>query len=377
MRPDHRPPVRGTPAIVVIAFVALAGAAAIGALAELPAFLRAYLLGWSLWLGVALGAFMFLCVHHLVGGRWGAAIRPPLAAACETLPLLALLFVPIALGVRAIFPWADDAFMQATPLRAAKAAYFDGGLFLARSATALALWSVLGFMLARVRPGRLRPGLAALGLVVYFLTITTASVDWILSLDPDMSTSAFGLDIAMGNAVAGLAVVVLTAAVLAGRGPRAPRLPSDRVHDLGTLLFASVMLWAYVAFSQYLLVWAGDLPRESAWYLARLRGPWLWTGWSLVALHFAAPFLLLLFRPIKRSLPSLAALAAGLVAMHFVELCWLMLPARALVAGAAFHWLDIVVPLALAALWTAVFALRLDAAPALLITEDETEGGSS
>lgn len=343
-------------AIAALVVVGATIAAIVGAVVDLPAFLRAYLLGWVLALGLSLGAFTFLCVHHLVGGRWGAAIRPQLAAACETLPLLALLFVPIALGVRAIFPWTDDGFMQATPLRAAKAGYLDTGLFFVRSAAALAAWSVIGVALARVRPGRLRPGLAALGLVVYFLTITTGSVDWILSLDPDMSTSAFGLDIAAGNAVAGLAAVVLVAVVRPARA-----LASERLHDLGTLLFASVMLWAYVAFSQYLLVWAADLPRQSAWYLTRIRGPWLWLGCALIVLHFAAPFVALLFRGIKRSRPAMAAICAGLVLMHFVELCWLMLPARGLVGAATFHWLDVVVPLALAGLWTVALARRLGA----------------
>lgn len=341
----------------VLLVLALTGAAALGVFLDLPAFLRAWLLGWLMWLGVALGAFSLLCVHHLVGGRWGAAIRPTLAAASETLPVLAVLFVPVALGARAIFPWTDPALLHATPLRAAKAAYLDGTFFLARSIVALALWSALGVLLARVPADRLRPGLAALGLIVHFLAITSGSVDWILSLDPDTSSSAFGLTIAAGDAVAGLAFAVLIAAA-------APLKPSPaRVHDLATMLFTCVMLWAYVAFAQFLLVWAADLPRQAEWYLARSRGAWSWIAGAIAILHFAVPFLLLLFRPIKRHLPFVAAIGALLLFMHFVELCWLVLPARALLPGEArtFHWLDVVVPLALGAWWFLLVSRRLTA----------------
>lgn len=359
--------------VVRSALVGFTLAALIGVLVDLPAFLRAYLIGWLLWLGVALGAFSWLCVHHLVGGRWGAAIRPSLAAACETLPALAVLFVPIALGASAIFPWTDAAFLHATPLRAAKAAYLDEPFFLARSAVALALWSGLGVALARAGD-RLRPGLAAFGLIFYFLSVTTGAVDWVLSLDPGTSSSAFGLNLALGNAVAGLAAVIVVAAVRPGRTP----LPVERVHELGTLLFASVMLWAYVAFTQYLLVWAADLPRQSAWYLARVRGPFMALAVALVALHFAAPFVLLLFRPIKRRLLWLAVIAGGLVVMHLVELCWWILPARALVPDgrAIVHWLDVIVPLGLFVPWALVFGRRWAAASAATVASEHahTEG---
>lgn len=337
--------------LLAVALMALALFAA----ADQPAsFFRAYLFAWLMLLGVALGAFSLLCVHHLVGGRWGAAIRPQLAAATRTLPALALLFIPIALGLRQLYPWTEPAFLAADPLRAAKAPYLDPTLFLARSSVTLLAWCLLARPLAR--PGPLRPGLAGLALLVYLFTITTATLDWLLSLDPDMSTSAIGLDLATGDAVAGLSFVLLVATCT----PARVRLTPERTHELGNLLLAALMLWAYIAFSQYLLVWSADLPRQAAWYITRTQGPWWWCAWAMVTLHFALPFVLLLFRPIKRRRSRLAAVAALLLLMRLVELAWLIFPTRPV----ALHWLDPALLLALGALWFAAFLRHLSATEA-------------
>lgn len=340
-------------------------AAAIGRAS--PAFLHAWLLAWLLWLGVALGAFVFLCIHHLVRGRWGATVRPLLAAMTRTLPLLALLFLPIALDLDVLYPWTDLAWLQAGPLRAAKAAYLDEAFFLARAAVILVAWSVLASRLAR--PGRRRPGLAALALVIFFATVTIAAVDWILSLDPDMSTSAFGLALATGDAVAGWSAVVIAVALVHGRSAHAPLVVPERAQQLGTLLFAALMLWAYIAFTQYLLVWGADLPREVGWFLPRLHGDWGRVAWSLVGLHFAVPFVLLLQRPIKRHPARLAAVAALLLSMHYVELLWLVVPSRGLPLG----WLDLAVPLGLGASWAMAVAVLLGRGPLIGLPEEDID----
>ncbi|MCY1009845.1 hypothetical protein OV079_30655 [Nannocystis pusilla] len=345
--------------LVLAALAAAAGRAS-------PAFLHAWLLAWLLWLGVVLGALVFLCIHHLVRGRWGATVRPVLAAMTRTLPLLALLFLPIALDLDVLYRWTDLEWLQAGPLRAAKAAYLDADFFLARAAVILVVWSVLASRLAR--PGR-RPGLAALTLVVFFATVTIAAVDWVLSLDPDMSTSAFGLALATGDAVAGWSAVVIAVALLHGRSAHAPLVVPERAQQLGTLLFAALMLWAYIAFTQYLLVWGADLPREVGWFLPRIRGDWGRVAWSLVGLHFAAPFVLLLQRPIKRSPARLAAVAALLLSMHYVELLWLVVPSRGLPLG----WLDLAVPLGLGALWVLAVVVLLGGGPLIGLPEEDID----
>jgi hypothetical protein len=346
--------------LVLVALAAAAGRAS-------PAFLHAWLLAWLLWLGVVLGALVFLCIHHLVRGRWGATVRPLLAAMTRTLPLLALLFLPIALDLDILYPWTDLEWLQAGPLRAAKAAYLDADFFLARAAVILVVWSVLASRLAR--PGRGRPRLGMLALVVFFVTVTIAAVDWVLSLDPDMSTSAFGLALATGDAVAGWSAVVIAVALVHGRSAHAPLVVPERSQQLGTLLFAALMLWAYIAFTQYLLVWGADLPREVGWFLPRLHGDWGRVAWSLVGLHFAVPFVLLLQRPIKRSPTRLAAVAALLLSMHYVELLWLVVPSRGLPLG----WLDLAVPPGLGALWAMAVAVLLGRGPLIGLPEEDID----
>ncbi|MCA9516117.1 MAG: hypothetical protein KC635_14330, partial [Myxococcales bacterium] len=314
----------GTPARVLrgplraglVAAAVLAIATAVGAVLAPSAFFNAWLVAWLLWLGVALGGLAILCVHHLVHGRWGRSVRPLLEAVARTVPLLAVAFVPLALGLAHVYPWTDDAFMASDPLRVHKAAYLAATPFLLRSAAALVLWSVLAWLLTR-DPSRLRPGLAAATLIAYFLGITTGGVDWVLSLEPSMSTSAFGLALATGHGAAGLAFVLVLAAWL-GRRARPP-VEADRAHDLGNVLLAAVMLWAYIAFTQMLLVWAADIPRQSGWYLERSEGLWNGVSWALIALHFAAPFLLLLFRVVKRRPARLAGVAALVLVLHAVE----------------------------------------------------------
>ncbi|MCY1060611.1 hypothetical protein [Nannocystis sp. SCPEA4] len=325
-----------------------------------PAFLRAWLIAWLLWLGVALGAFSFLCLAHLVRSRWGVVVGPLLRAATSTIPLLALLFLPIALGLHHLYPWMDTAWLMAGPLRAAKAAYLDASFFLARAVVILVAWSVLAWRLAHAR--RPRPGLAALGLVVYFLTITLAAVDWVLSLDPDMSTSAFGLAVATGQSVAGWSVVVIAVALVQGRGPHAPLIPPARLQELGTLLFVALMLWGYIAFTQYLLVWGADLPREAQWYVQRIGGDWGVVAWTLVGLHFAVPFIALLMRPIKRDAARLAGVAGLLLLMHAVELVWFIVPSRPQPLG----WLDVAVPLGFGAWWVLAFRRILAAGESMV-----------
>ncbi|HEY8378498.1 MAG TPA: hypothetical protein VIK91_18515 [Nannocystis sp.] len=337
-----------------LVFALIAAAAIAAAALASPVFLRAYLLGWVLWLGVALGGFSFLCVHHLVHGRWGEAVRPLLEAAARTIPVLAVLFVPIALGLPRLYAWADAAYMQAEPLRAAKAGYLSPGFFLVRAALVLVAWSALAWALARART--LRPGLAALSLVTYFLTGTTAAVDWVLSLDAGMSSSAFGLHFIAGNAVAGWSFVLIVLALLEGRAGRR-QVATERVHELGTLLFVAVMLWGYVAFAQFLLIWSADLPRQAYWYVQRTSGGWAIVAWALVGLHFAAPFVLLLFRAIKRRPGRLAMVAALLLVMHGVELVWLIAPSRPVppAGGSSVHVLDVVLPLVLGLVYVALY----------------------
>jgi hypothetical protein len=309
-------------------------------------FVRAYLIGWQLGLGLSVGCLLILMLHHLVHGRWGRAILPLLEAGARVLPIWALGLLPLVLGgAELLYPWADPELMASDDLLRHKAGYLDMAGFTARSIVCLVLWSGLVWGLTR-SPGRRRPALAAAGLVVVFLSATPVYVDWLASLDPHFSSSIFALYILITNAAAGLALVLILVAARGG-------LPRERSLELGNLQLASLMLWGYLAFSQYLLIWSGDLPHQSAWYIARNQGPWLVLVSVYVGMALVIGLPALFVRAIKRESKRLAAVAAVLLTAHVIELYWIVLPAEA-APGATlptFGSLDALIPAGLGATW--------------------------
>jgi hypothetical protein len=270
-------------------------------------FLAVYLVAWLFLLSIALGSAALLHLHALTGGRWGRAARPAWERACAALPVLALLFVPLLLLRGRLYVWG-----------AAEGGWLTPGFFTARSIFYLLSWCALGWA---ARGARARGPLAALALVAYFLTATFASVDWLMTLEPRWPSTVYGLTFIAGQAVAALAAAALAA--------RPGESDVQAGHDLGNLMLAFTMLWAYCAFSQYLVIWSGDLPREIPWYAARTRGAWGGVAVVLAALQFGAPFMLLLWRGVKRRSGALAAVGGMLLAARLLELCWLALPAVA------------------------------------------------
>jgi hypothetical protein len=186
------------------------------------------------------------------------------------------------------------------------------------------------------------------------LTATFASIDWIMSLDPHWFSTIYGMVFIVGQGLTTLAFMITVALFLGERGPLAAVMTPERIHDLGNLLLAFVMLWAYIAFSQFLIIWSGNLPEEIPWYLHRGRGGWEWIALFLIVFHFAIPFLLLLSRETKRRVRMLLAVAAGLVLIRLVDLFWLVAPSFHH-AGVRIHWLDFVAPVALGGIWIAAF----------------------
>jgi len=322
--------------------IGLAGLVACALMAHTQpvAAMRSYWAAWLYCLGLSLGALSLLMVHTLTGGRWGEALRPLLRAALRPLPLLALLLVPVAFGLPRLFAWA------AVP--AARAgAYLNRPFFLARAVIYLLTWLVLAALLRR----RACAGTAvsAAGLLLYAFTMSFATVDWFVSLQPQWSTTAAGLIVIAAQALGALSFAVLVAC-----GAR-PRPQAAIRNDLGTLLFVCMLLWAYVAYAQFLTVWGGDLPRESRWYLARMVPGWRGLTFLLVAARFALPFGLLLFRRVKRSVGALPVIAAVLLATNWLYTLWLVAPS---VAGAApgLRWLDVAAVAGIGGLWTFFFA---------------------
>lgn len=359
--------------VLVVGLVALALSLA-AALFDRRQFFQSYLFVWLFCLGLSLGAMANLMVHHLTGGAWGWLIRRPLEAAVMALPLLALLFVPLLFGLADLYPWARPETVAGSALLQEKAWYLDRPFFLLRAAIYFAVWLALAYRLASLSnvqdrdadpalAGRLR-ALSAAGLIAYALTVTFAAVDWIMSLTPSWYSTAFGLLIGVGQSLSAFAFAILCAGRLAEREPLRELAAPARFQDLGNLLLMFVMTWAYLAFTQYLIIWAEDLPPEIAWYLPRTQTSWRWVAIFLIVFHFALPFLILLFRAAKRSARAMAALGGAMLAVHWVHVLWLVAPAFR-TGGFALHWMDLSATLGIGGLWLAAVLWTLHTRPLL------------
>ncbi len=347
----------------------------LGSLLNRAAFFQAYLIGYLFWTGIAVGCLGLLMLHHLVGGRWGHAIQRLLEAGVRTLPLMALLFVPILVGLADLYVWARPDVVAADALLQHKQAYLNGPAYFGRTAVYFAVWigagTILTMLSARQDQGidtdRLTRRLqvwSGPGLVVYGLAVTFAAVDWVMSLEPHWYSSIYGVVFLAGQALLALAFVTRMAIFLGARPPLQAVLGPDRLHDLGNLLLAFVMFWAYVAFSQYLIIWSGNLPEENHWYIERMHGGWGVMAFGLVGFHFVVPFLLLLSRTTKRRATILGPVAVGILVMRALDLFWLVAPALQ-TEGFRVHWLDVVLPIGLGGLWLAAFLACLKRRPLL------------
>jgi hypothetical protein len=290
-------------------------------------------------------------------------------AAARTLPLVVLFFVPVVFGLSSIFEWAQPEATQ-NPIIQAKAPYLNRGFFLIRAGVFFAFWAFCTVLLSRwsaeqdrghgTTPAdsvRFRK-VSAPGLVFLVLTITFASVDWVMSLDPEWFSTIFGLLTTAAFGLSGFALTVWVLSMLTDTEPFAGLLTPRHFHDLGKLLLAFVMLWAYLSFSQFLIIWAGNLPEEIPWFIRRLRGNWGYVSIVLLIGHFALPFVLLLSRDLKRRSSLLAKVALFVLVMRLVDSIWLVAPQFAR-DGFPFHWMDVAIPVGMAGVWLFFFTRNL------------------
>jgi hypothetical protein len=337
-------------------------------------FYRSYLLGYLFWFGIALGALPLNMLQHMTGGAWGLAIRRLLEAATRTLPLMAVLFVPIVLGMHSLYSWANPEMVAADPVLRHKAPYLNPTFWLIRTALYFAIWIGLSWRLNAWSREQDRTGeavlsrkmqtLSAPGVVFYFLAITFAAIDWVMALVPHWYSTIFGPLIAVGQVLNAFAFVVMMLALLARYEPFAPVVGPPVFHDLGKLMLAFVMLWAYFSFSQFLIIWAGNLPEEIRWYLDHSHGYWMGVGIVINLVHFFVPFALLLSRDLKRNMRALARVAGFVVLMRFLETLWMIVPLFH-PAGLAIHWLDLAAPAGVGGIWLWWFFREVAAEPLL------------
>jgi hypothetical protein len=336
-------------------------------------FFPAYLVAFNFWLAIALGSLALLMIQHLTGGQWGAVLRPVLEAASRTLPLLALFFVPLLLGLHRLYPWTHEEFQHEMRFPLKVVYYLNVPFFLLRAALYFAVWIGLSFFLNRwsrqpsltLRQDRRYRLLSAPGIALYGLTITFAAIDWLMSLEPDWFSTIYGVMVAVGQLLTAFAFAVLVVTLLAQWPPMRDELKPDVGIDLGNLLLAFTMLWAYLSFSQFLLIWSGNLPEEITWYLRRLREGWEWVAVALVLFQFFVPLFLLLSRDVKRVARRLAAVAGLALLMRFVDFFWLVAPASEMTPSGPLRlpWLELLLTIGLGGVWSAYFLWQLAARP--------------
>jgi hypothetical protein len=321
--------------------------------------LLSYLFAFVFFTGLAVGSLALVLVHVLTGGEWGERLRPQLLAAARTLPLQAVLALPILIGLRALYPWADTGARVRDTLLREQSWYLDPAFFIGRTIVCFALWlallGALGRWLANPARGALLPRLAAAGLIVYALSTLLVATDWAMSLLPHWHSSTFGLMVATGWMLAGAALAVLRAA---SAGDDTAVQEPGILRDFGNLLLMFVLAWSYLAFMEYLTIWIADQPAETSWYIPRTLSSWRALAWFLIAFHFAVPFAVLLSRRAKRRRQWLATVAALLLIANLADALWLIVPGfRG--NGFELRWTDLFAPAGMGALWFSVYFARL------------------
>ena len=310
---------------------------AVGFFLDRKQFFHSYLFAFSFWVGISIGSLALLMLQHLTGGGWGLVIRRVLEAATQTLPLMLVLFVPILLGAHSIYRWTDAAEVASHPVIAGKAKYLNLPFFTIRTVIFFAVWITLAFFLNRWSKLQDRTAerqyakwvttLSGPGMVLLVFAVTFASIDWFMSLEPEWYSTIYGFIFLASWALSALAFVIAVMAALAGHEPMNRIVAQLHFHDLGKLLLAMVMLWSYFAFSQFLIVWSGNLPEEIHWYLPRMKGAWGVMALAVIVLHFAFPFLFLLSRSLKRNAGKLVIVAVLILVMRLFDLFWTITPA--------------------------------------------------
>jgi hypothetical protein len=314
-------------------------------------FAFSYLTAFVFAVSIAIGSLFWVLLHHLTAASWSVVVRRLFENLTLSLPVLALLFVPVALSLPALYGWMDADANASDPLWQAKHGYLNAPWFVVRAAVYLLCWAALAWRMRSWSARQDRSGDPALtrrmaaasswGMVLLALTSTYAAFDWLMSLDYRWYTTMYGVYFWAGSIVGSMAALTLTVVILRAAGWLRHTITAEHLHDLGKLLFSFVIFWGYIAFSQYLLIWYANLSDEIPWYVVRVHGGWRGVTIALMLGHFVVPFLVLLSRRAKRSPLVLGLMAAWVLAFHYLDLYWLVMPI--LHAEEALpHWLDLV-----------------------------------
>jgi hypothetical protein len=352
-------------------------AAVIGWFIDPTIFYRGYLIAYMLCIGMTLGSMAWLTVYHLTGGHWGTVTRRIFEAAMRTMPMMIALFAPILIGIHSLYAWSrPEVLAHDEHLAHLAKQYLSLRFFLLRAVIYFVGWATLAWKLDQIsrrqdappevnRDVQLRT-ISAPGLVFYAFTISFAAVDWVMSLDPHWSSTIYGLLFMVGEALMAMTLAIMVLSALVKTKPMSEVARPSEFVDLGNLTLTCVMLWGWFALSQWLIIWAGNLPDEITWYFNRTRGGWNYWGFALIVTQFCIPFVLLLLRSLKATAASIALVALWLFLVRWVDMVWFVIPNFPdTVAHFRFSWQYVAAPVGMIGLWLAYFFRNLSSRPLL------------
>jgi hypothetical protein len=345
-------------------------------------FMPSWLIGFLFCTGMSLGCLALLMLQHMTGGQWGLVTRRIFEAGCRVLPFCVLLFVPVALFAPKLYLWARPEAVALDKILQDKAPYLNLTFFVLRAAVYFTVWLFCAMTLNKWSAGQDRGAVAvteadtrrfrvvsAPGLIAYVILMSLGAVDWIMSLEPHWYSTIFGFIVVVGQSLGALSFAVAVLTILSPREPMTSVLRAMHFHDLGKLMLALVMLWAYFSFSQFLIIWAGNLPEEIPYYLQRLEGGWKYLSLALVFGHFMLPFCLLLSADLKKRPRLLARVAWFIVAMRLYDTIWMVVPPFHQGGAFPISLANVGIPLALAGAWVFLFAGQLQKLPLLPVND--------
>jgi len=341
-------------------------------------FFRSYLFAFVFWLGLPLGCTAIRLIHNLVSGTWGFPLRRPLESATKTLPLMALLVLPILFRLPVLYSWADPSKVAEDSLLQYKHAYLNVPFFIVRTAIYFSIWIFVTSRINKWSREQDETGeagltqriknLSAPSLLIFGLTVTFAAIDWVMSLEPHWTSTIFGMIFMVSEVLAAMSLLTVTVIRLSKEKSLNGMVKPKLLNDYGNLLLVFTMLWAYLSFSQFLIIWGANLRDEVPWYVTRARGGWAGVAITLIIFHFAVPFLLLLTRFVKRRAEMLRSVAALLLVMSMVDIFWLITPAFNH-DGPLFHPTDWLAILGIGGLWLWRYASELQGRPLLPLND--------
>jgi len=355
---------------LVVGLAALALAIILG-LTRPQGFFESYLFAFLFWLGLSLGSLVLLFIQHLAGGSWGALITRQLEAGAAALPALAVLFVPLLFGLHHVFVWTDAGYLAEHASVAAKSGYLNVPFFIVRAAIYFLIWGAAAALYRRLsvrqdaeagsggRLGFRMKNMAGVFVVIYILTMTFAGIDWAMSLTPTWWSGIYSVILMASQAITALALVIVTSVMLAGNNDSVDRLLTPkRLQDLGNLLMAVTMFWAYTQVSQLIIQWSNNIVETNTWYVLRLGPQWIGLSAFLLFFGFFAPFGILFSRWVKRKRRALLVMAVWSFLAQLVNTFWYIVPTFGRV-GVQFTLLDLLMLVGLGGIWLALYTRAL------------------